>query len=146
MVELVIVAEEGHGGGDKVGFALGFLGRRAGPAQCRQPGIERILARRRPQLGPSAHGVAPVRHRAIGLALCDREEFLGGLGVPERMQRREGLVERLLRSSGTGDRKIDTLAPAGRVRWRGTNASDEQRQHSKNNPVIAHDRAPVESH
>ena len=147
VVELVIVAEEGHGGGDEVGLALGLLGRRAGPSQCRKTGIERILARRRPQLGPLAHGVAPVRHGAIGLALCDREEFLRRLRVPERMQRREGLVERLLRGSGTGDRKIHTLAPAGRFRRRagGTNACDEQRQHSKSNPVIAHGESlPIE--
>jgi hypothetical protein len=55
------------------------------------------------------------------------------------MQCREGLVERLLRDSGTGDRKIHTLAPAGRLRRGGKNACDEQRQHSKNNPMIAHD-------
>jgi hypothetical protein len=52
VVELVIVAEEGHGGGEEVGLALGLAGYRIGPAQRRKAGIERILARGRPQLGP----------------------------------------------------------------------------------------------
>ena len=146
MVELVIVAEEGQSGGDEVGLALGLVGHRTGPTQRRKAGIERILAGRRPQLGPMAHGVAPVRHCAIGLALGDRAEFLGRLGIPKRMQCRERLVERLLCACGTGDRKVHTLAPAGRLRRGGANACGEQRQHSENNPVIAHGgRSPLKS-
>ena len=54
-----------------------------------------------------AHRDAPVPHRATGFCLGDRGKCLQRLGIPERVQNPDRLLERILRVRPTSDREID---------------------------------------
>src|SRR6185312_2826065 len=65
---------------------------------------------------PKTDGLPPPRHRAIGIALGDRGEPCFRPLVPERMQQRRGLIERLLLFAA-GDREV-CVADHGLLRHR----------------------------
>src|SRR5262249_10857855 len=60
------------------------------------PALEARRRRRRPDLRPRAHREAPVGDAAIGVGLRDRGERLGRFEIPERVEQRDGALERLL--------------------------------------------------
>src|SRR6185437_13111904 len=65
---------------------------------------------------PKTDGLPPPRHSAIGIAFGDRGEPCFRLLVPERMQQRRGLIERMLLFA-TGDCEV-CVADHGLLRHR----------------------------
>ena len=105
VIELVRVLEERLRGRDEVALA-----RRLGARGCRlldglPSPLERRRRRRRPDLRPAAQGQAPVGHRAVGVGLSDGRKRLRRLEVPERVQERDGPLERLLHGRAARDRE-----------------------------------------
>ena len=92
---------------DVVGLALG-LGAELPRLLERRPTVGQILrGRRRERIAEQAHGDAPIRHRALGIALQHvGEGVVRGL-VPERVLELHRLVERLLRLRRAGDREVN---------------------------------------
>jgi hypothetical protein len=105
VVELVAIGVEDCERLDVIAFTRRFAGRRARLLDRLLANLETGGLRRRPELIPHAHGEAPMRHRAIGIALRDRREFLACLLVPEGVQRRERSVEARLHSAPAGGRE-----------------------------------------
>ena len=60
-----------------------------------------------PELMPDAHGDAPVSHGAVRIVLCNLNEFLFGLFVPERVQQGDSAGEGFLHRRGTGNREVN---------------------------------------
>ncbi len=107
MILGVGIAVELRERGDVVGLALA-LGAELTRLLERRPAVDQVLGgRRREGVVEQGHRDAPIRHRALGIALQHaRRRLVRGL-VPERMLQLHRLVEGLLRLGRAGDRKVN---------------------------------------